>query len=482
MIEYATMKNLHDVLGVDLNQHLDKNIEISGICVDSRRVTPGNLFVALPSYRNSLAYNPNHIRQAIAKGAVAIGAHPDANDEIGSEVAFIPLKNPRADFSKIAARFYGKQPQTIVAVTGTNGKTSVTHFVYQLWCHLGFKSGVTGTLGTYGFDLPHIETHHTTPDSLGLHKILNESARHGITHFAMEASSHGLDQHRLDNVDLAAAAFTNLTHEHLDYHKSLELYLHTKLRLFREILPSHAPIVFNKDDPVSPSFHDFSNPKISFGTRDADIRLDKIESHLGGQKIHLNLFGKTYEVDLALIGSFQAMNIMAAIGLLHATKVSIEDIIPLLPKLVTVPGRMEQISRQVYVDYAHTPDALKTVLQEARKHTTGKVSVVFGCGGDRDRGKRSIMGEIARNFANRAYITDDNPRSEDPALIRDEIMVMCPDAQNCPDREDAIAKAISHLGTEDILIIAGKGHETGQIVGDKVTPFDDREIAHKYCK
>ncbi|WP_135080208.1 UDP-N-acetylmuramoyl-L-alanyl-D-glutamate--2,6-diaminopimelate ligase [Terasakiella sp. SH-1] len=464
----------------DLIPELEENMEITGITVDSRKVEPGYLFAALPGTQVD---GRKFIPQAIEKGARVILVERDAGEmEPVEGVLFVYDKNPRMRFADIAANFYDKQPKMTAAVTGTNGKSSVVTFVRQLWTLLGHKAASVGTLGVSAPGLD-ISGGLTTPDPAGLHERLNEITELGVTHLAMEASSHGLDQHRMDGVNIRIAAFTNLSRDHLDYHADMAEYLAAKKRLFEELLRPGGKAVLNADAPeydeLVDSLDGYSQKVISYGKAGDTITLKQAEPCLEGQKITLLIDETNYNLTLPLAGYFQVENALCALGVVLASGHSADATVPLLEKLEGVPGRMEHMGRGVYVDYAHTPDALETVLKALRPHTNGKLAVLFGCGGDRDRGKRPEMGRIAAEQADVLYVTDDNPRSEDPTDIRREIMTACPTANEIGDRQEAIDTAINALSDGDVLLIAGKGHETGQIVGDQVLPFDDRAQAQE---
>lgn len=455
-------------------------LEITGLSVDSRAVKPGYLFAALPGNRvDGRAF----IEQAVKNGASAVLVPSKTEGlDIYPNTVFIYDDNPRLRFAKAAAAFYGAQPGLCAAVTGTNGKSSVVTFVRQLWSMLGHSAASVGTLGITAPGL-NIAGGLTTPDPAGLHQRLAEIAQSGVTHLAMEASSHGLDQYRMDGVKVQIAAFTNLSRDHLDYHVDMADYLRAKKRLFSDLLSPSGIGVLNADIPEYEALRSLleqtGRKVLSYGKMGHDIQLITAQPTSHGQDLVLRADGKDYKISLPLAGYFQAENIMCATMIVIASGHSPQDVIPLLSKLEGVPGRMEAMGHGVYVDYAHTPDALKTVLCALRPHTQGQLAVLFGCGGDRDKGKRPQMGDIAAQFADRVYVSDDNPRSEDATIIRSEIMAACPDATEIGDRKAAIETAISELKEGDILLIAGKGHETGQIVGDRVLPFDDRALARE---
>ncbi len=466
---------LSDLLG-DYPETANK--QVSGLTADSRLVKPGFLFAALPGAK---ADGRQFIDKAISAGACAILTSPEAAVNVRGAIT-VPHDNPRKHFSELAARFYKDQPANIVAVTGTNGKTSVADFTRQLWTLMGTRAASLGTLGLRS-PVRSMDGGLTTPDPVKLHQILAEIEADGVTHVALEASSHGLDQWRLDGVKLKAAAFTNLTRDHLDYHKSEKKYFAAKARLFSELLNPQGTAVVYTGSEWGLALVDICKNRgvgiITVGVHSAcDIQLVTQRPHAGGQEITLKSGGETHSFHTTLVGHFQAENIMVAVGLLMATGSQFGDIIPHLPALQGVPGRMEYIGKSasggaVFVDYAHTPDGLRTVLSAAKDHQPNKLHVVFGCGGDRDQGKRPIMGQIAAEYADHVWVTDDNPRSENAASIRHEIMAACEQAQEVGDRALAISRAIETIKTNDILIIAGKGHEEGQIVGETVFPFSD---------
>nr|WP_245689199.1 UDP-N-acetylmuramoyl-L-alanyl-D-glutamate--2,6-diaminopimelate ligase [Roseospirillum parvum] len=458
------------------------DLEISGLSADSRAIRPGWLFAALPGRR---ADGRVFIDQAIANGAAAVLAPPGTKAPV--PVIADPL--PRRRLALMAARFFGRQPDTVVAVTGTNGKTSTVSFARQLWRHLGRPAGSLGTVGAFGpgFERP---GNLTTPDPVLLHDLLAQMAEAGTETLAMEASSHGLDQHRLDGVRLAAAAFTNLSRDHLDYHADMAAYRAAKFRLFEELLPPGAGAVLNADVGEYPELREICDRRglrvISYGMAGGTLRLEQVEPTRGGQKLVLRVLGRRHTVLLPVAGQFQAMNALAALGLVLAAGAEAEAgaAVEALHHLSGVSGRMERVAVRangaaVYVDYAHTPDALEIALEALRHHVQGRLSVVFGCGGDRDPGKRAPMGEIAARLADRVIVSDDNPRGEDPAAIRAAILAAAPGAVEIGDRGAAIRRAVAELAPRDVLLIAGKGHESGQIVGDAVLPFDDSQAARE---
>ncbi|VAW00815.1 UDP-N-acetylmuramoylalanyl-D-glutamate--2,6-diaminopimelate ligase [hydrothermal vent metagenome] len=457
---------------------MDCDVDITGLTADSRAVKAGFLFAALPGTQVDGA---EYINDAITAGAVAILCRPDVVQDRG-DVIWISDQIPARFFAHIVARYFDRQPEVVAAVTGTNGKTSVASFTHQIWQHMGHKAGMIGTLGIRGPGFSR-ETGMTTPDPVTLQSAMSDLCEAGVDHVVFEASSHGLAQYRLDGINVSVAAFTNLTRDHFDYHGSPENYFYAKARLFGEVMKPGSVAVLNADCPIVMEIADIcwarGHRVITVGQHSGDIRLLRQRTSDVGQEITISYQTKIYDLTLPLIGSFQAMNALMAAGLVIGSGGDVKRAFAGLSYLKAVPGRMEQAGRhgsgaRVYVDYAHTPDALETVLQAIRPHVKGRLSVVFGCGGDRDRGKRRIMGSIAARLADRTYVTDDNPRSEDGAMIRSEIIKGCPDAFEIADRGQAIKDAVNALAKGDILLVAGKGHEQGQIIGDTVRPFDDR--------
>lgn len=454
--------------------------EIVGLTADSRAVHPGFLFAALPGTRQQGAA---FIPQAIERGAVAVlGAQ---GLQVPSHIVRLESANPRRSLALFAARFHGRQPRTIAAVTGTNGKTSVAAFARQLWTLLGLPAA---SLGTLGLIAPHVNRPGalTTADPVALHRDLADLAASGIDHVAMEASSHGLDQFRLDGVRIAAAAFTNLTRDHLDYHGSMAAYAKAKQRLFADLLPVAGAAVLNADAPEAEEFAAICRRRghriLSYGYKGAELRLDRLTPLADGQRLALTVDGRAVEITLPMVAAFQAMNALAALGLVIGCGADARQATAALARLDGVPGRLQRAAMRangaaVYVDYAHTPDALETVLKALRPHASRDLVVLFGCGGDRDPGKRPMMGAIAAKLADRAIVTDDNPRSEDAAKIRAQILAACPGAREIGARRDAIFAAVAELHRGDLLVLAGKGHERGQVVGATVHPFDDAEVA-----
>ena len=458
-------------------------LEIKGLTADSREIKSGFLFFALPG---TSVDGVKFVPQAISSGAVAVVSLPDANIE-SEAVPVIRVSDPRLALAQMAAGFYAKQPETVVAVTGTAGKTSVATFVRQIWEN---DNKLAASLGTTGVVAPGRDDYGnlTTPDPVTLHALLAELAEAGVTHASMEASSHGLDQKRLHGVKLAAAGFTNLGRDHMDYHPTVAHYLESKLRLFTELLEEGAPAIIYSDNEYSaPVIEAAKSAGCDVRTvgRDGNfIALKKVEHQQFNQIVEVEHAGEHYRIEFPLAGDFQIANGLVAAGLAISTGTSAKSVFGALEKLKGASGRLELVGRSksgapIYVDYAHKPEALEMVLQSLRPFTTGKLMLVFGCGGDRDPGKRPIMGEIASRLADVVIVTDDNPRTEDAASVRSEIMAAAPDAQEIGDREEAIHYACGLLEEGDCLVVAGKGHEPGQIVGTKVLPFSDHEVIRK---
>ena len=467
--------------------------QITGLAVDSREVKPGYLFAALPGAR---VHGGEFIQYALRMQAGAIltdaqGAEIAAKELAASDVALIVAQDPRQALAQTASLWFGAHPATVVAVTGTNGKTSVTTFCRQIWEELdlpGVNLGTTGVEGAWNHPLKH-----TTPEPITLHRVLAEAAENGITHVAMEASSHGLDQRRLDGVILAAAGFSNFSQDHLDYHETFEAYFAAKMGLFERVLSEDGVAVINLDDPKGPEVVAICTARgqevIGVGRHpDARLRLTGQRFDATGQDLLFEWQGRARQTRLDLIGGFQAENVLLAAALVIAAGADPADVFDTLQYLTTVRGRMELAATResgaaVFVDYAHTPDAIETALKAMRPHVMGRIVVIVGAGGDRDTGKRPLMGAAAAQNADIVIVTDDNPRSEDPATIRAAVMAGALGAGGTDsitevgDRAEAILRGIDMLGAGDALLIAGKGHETGQTVGDTVHPFDDVEQA-----
>ena len=465
---------------------------VNAITIDSREVMPGALFGAMPG---SNVHGASFIGTALENGAAAIltdraGAELAADVLADSSACLIISEDPRQTLAQTAALFFGAQPEVAVAVTGTNGKTSVSTFCRQIWAELGFEAvnlGTTGVEGAWTYPL-----RHTTPDPITLQRVLASAATEGVTHVAMEASSHGLDQRRLDGVMLAAAGFTNFTQDHLDYHKTFEAYFDAKMGLFGRVLPPEGTAVINLDDPKGIDVLRIAEQRghevLGVGRSDlARLRLLSQRFDATGQDLRFDWQGEIHLTRLNLIGGFQAENVLLAAGLVIGAGADPQDVFDTLPQLTTVRGRMQLAATRdngaaVYVDYAHTPDAVETALQAIRPHVMGRIIAIVGAGGDRDTTKRPLMGAAAAENADVVIVTDDNPRSEDPALIRAAVIegahrVRTKDVYEVGDRAEAILRAADMLQPGDALLVAGKGHETGQIVGTDVLHFDDVEVA-----
>ena len=452
-------------------------IEIDGLTADSRKAGPGIAFFAISGVKgDGLAYAAD----AAARGAAVIIAERAP----GGSIPFVKVADSRAALSLAASRFYPRQPETIAAVTGTSGKTSVAAFARQIWQKLGREAASLGTIGVVSRPL-NIYGSLTTPDPIALHETLDRLAGAGVTHLAIEASSHGLDQKRLDGVRLKAAAFTNLSRDHLDYHATLDDYLEAKLRLFRKLLPPGAPAVLDADSEVAARveavLRTVGRLPFTVGAKGKAIRLKSAEREGFATRLTLLHAGRDYEVLLPLPGDFQVSNALVAAGLVIACGGEAKAVFTALASLEGAPGRLENVGEKsgapIFVDYAHKPDALEKALETLRPFVRGRLVLVFGCGGDRDAGKRPIMGGIAARAADVVIVTDDNPRSENPAKIRAAILAAAPHGLEIGDRAAAIRVAISMLKPGDALLIAGKGHETGQIIGDRTLPFSDADSA-----
>ena len=480
---------IDDSIAVHGMAYGDEEIDIAGITADSRAVEQGFMFVAVPGAKDD---GRKYIPAAVKKGAAAVMTSALLEDMEMPSVPLLLTPNPRRELARVASRFYPQQPQWIGAVTGTDGKTSVAHFFQQMWRLMGVPAASIGTLGVVAPDnMPEFSVSNTTPDPVALHKTLEQMSQHHINHVAMEASSHGLDQHRLDGVNVKVAGFTNLSRDHMDYHHTEEAYFHAKTRLFTDVMQGGGVAVLNADDSHFAELETMSRKVghkiMSYGTAGKDMQLLASKPHTSGQKISLKFFGNKVDVDVPLIGGFQVMNILCAAGMAVACGAEPKDILAVIPKLSGVPGRMEGAAvhpngAAIYVDYAHTPGGLASVLKHVRPHVDKKLVVVFGCGGDRDKGKRPQMGKIAAELADKVYVTDDNPRTENAETIRKEVLAGCPTATQIASRADAIATAIGTLEKGDVLVIAGKGHEQGQIVGSTTHPFDDGDVARKAVK
>lgn len=455
-------------------------VEIKGVTADSRKVHPGFLFVALKGNKGD---GGAYAEDAAKRGAVAIITDHDFKLKTSGKVPILRVPDARHELAMVAARFFGKQPPTVVAVTGTSGKTSVASFTRQIWKDAGFAAASIGTIGVitpkrneYGSL--------TTPDPVKLQETMAELADEGVTHVAMEASSHGIDQCRLDGVRLTAAAFTNLGRDHMDYHPTVEDYFRAKMRLFDTLLPKEAPAVIFADDKYSEAAIEHvkraKRKVLTVGRKGEFIKIRHVEHQRSRQFVDCIVDDEVFEFTLPLAGDFQVSNAVVAAGLALATGVSPAAVFRAVERLQGAPGRLELVGTTknkaaIYVDYAHKPEALEQVLLAVKAFTTGRVIVVFGCGGDRDKGKRPLMGKIAAKYADIVIVTDDNPRTENATEIRKEIMAAATGAKEIGDRREAIRYAISLLESGDTLVVAGKGHEKGQIVGEEVRPFSDHQ-------
>ena len=477
------MRRLGDILELKDADRALASRAIAGLAFDSRKTAPGDVFFALAGAKDD---GLKHVGEAVAKGAAAIVAERWAETP---NAAFVKVADARAALAHAAARFYPRQPETIVAVTGTSGKTSVAAFMRQIWQALGREAASIGTIGVVSRPLT-VYGSLTTPDPIALHELLDRLAGSGVTNLAIEASSHGLDQKRLDGVRLAAGAFTNLTRDHMDYHPTVEDYLAAKLRLFQDLLPDGAPAIIDADSAIASRVLAAARARglqvITVGAKGDTIRLNAVARDRLSSLLDLQFGGRSWRVNFPLAGDFQISNALVAAGLCIATGSEANAVFEALQALEGAPGRLERIGdirgASVFVDYAHKPDALEKAIAALRPFVRGRLVVVFGCGGDRDPGKRPIMGEIASRSADVAIVTDDNPRSENPAAIRAQILGAAPSAIEIGDRAAAIREGVAMLRDGDALLIAGKGHEIGQIVGDKTLPFSDADEARAALK
>ncbi len=479
------MTNLQDLADASRTKLIGTgDIRVRGISSDSRKIKPGFVFAALPG---STVDGRDFIAKAIELGAIALLV-PDDFDEKGIKVSLFKTTDPRLALAKMAAVLYPAQPQTIVAVTGTNGKTSIASFVRQIWHSLDIAGA---SLGTVGIDTPtaHIPLQHTTPEPVQLHQLVDQITRNeGITHLAIEASSHGLEQRRQDGLVIKAAGFTNITQDHLDYHGSMEEYFAQKLRLFSGLVTQGGTAVIDLDTQGAQTVLETAQKAglkiFSVGAKGEDLKLVSATIEGYAQNLELEVGGKAYQVRLPLVGGFQVSNALIAAGLVLSQGADSAEVITSLASLKGAKGRLELVgatlnNAPIFIDYAHTPDAISTALQALRPYVTGRLVIVFGCGGDRDKAKRPLMGKAAVDNADLVYVTDDNPRSEQPDAIRADIMVACPDATQIGDRAQAILQAVQGLEQGDVLLVAGKGHETGQTIQGKVIPFSDHEEVQK---
>ena len=467
--------NLRDIADIDSDS------KVTGFAIDHRKVAPGSVFGA---FAGAVFNGEDFIPQAVDRGAVAVVARPEASVE---RVPHIADPTPRRRFAELAGKFFAPYPDTIVAVTGTNGKTSTVEMTRQIWRMTGSRSASIGTLGVTTSD-DQVKTGLTTPDIVTFLSNMAGLKRMGTSHVAYEASSHGLDQHRAEGVPLAAAAFTNFSRDHLDYHETMDAYFEAKMRLFDELLAPGKPAVIWTDDPKSAEVIERAGRRghelLTVGRKGDAIRLVEQSPSPLGQTLMLEHAGKPYRLALPLIGAYQASNVLTAAALVLASGGEWAATFSAMQRVAPVRGRLERavISRSgvpVYIDYAHTPDALEAAIAALRPHVEGRLITVFGAGGDRDQGKRPEMGAVATRLSDVVIVTDDNPRSEDPARIRADILAGAPGAVEIGGRREAIAEGIRIAGAGDIVLVAGKGHETGQIVGDRVLPFDDALVARE---
>jgi UDP-N-acetylmuramoyl-L-alanyl-D-glutamate--2,6-diaminopimelate ligase len=470
---------LEELLGPEIDAPPARSdADILGLTADSRAVQKGWLFAALAGAK---ADGAKFIPDAVAKGAAAVLAKRGTDIALAAPAMLLAADEPRRALALMAARFYSAQPACTVAVTGTSGKTSVAEFTRQIFSALGRRAASLGTIGIVKSDGASYGGL-TTPDPVVLHRTLAELAREGVTHLAFEASSHGLDQYRLDGVRIKAAAFTNLGRDHLDYHPSVEAYLAAKLRLFSELLPSDGTAVVNADSEQAQAVIAVARGRkiLTVGKAGEAIRLAGLDRYGFAQKLRVESEGKTYDIRLPLLGAYQAENALVAAGLAAAAGEKTESALTALEMLTGVPGRLEVMGNirggLAVIDYAHKPEALEAALRALKPFARGRLVCVFGCGGDRDKGKRPIMGKIAARLADSVIVTDDNPRSEDPKAIRAEILAGATGAREIGDRAEAIAAGARLLGAGDVLLVAGKGHETGQIMGETVLPFSDHDV------
>jgi UDP-N-acetylmuramoyl-L-alanyl-D-glutamate--2,6-diaminopimelate ligase len=460
---------------------VDNDSEVSGFAIDHRKVTKGNVFGA---FTGAVFNGEDFIPAAVERGAVAVVARPEARV---SDAVHLADARPRRLFAQMASKYFGPYPETVIAVTGTNGKTSTVEMTRQIWRMLGHRSASIGTLGVTTSD-DQVKTGLTTPDIVTFLSNMAGLKRMGISHVAYEASSHGLDQYRAEGVPLAAAAFTNFSRDHLDYHPSMDAYFEAKMRLFDEVVERGRAAVVWTDDAKSREVIERATKRgldvLTVGRKGETIRLVEQAPSPLGQTLTLEHEGKPHRLSLPLIGAYQASNVMTAAALVLATGGEWRDVFSAMGRVAPVRGRLERavISRAgapVYVDYAHTPDALEAAIAALRPHVEGRLITVFGAGGDRDQGKRAPMGEVASRLSDVVIVTDDNPRGEDPAKIRADVMAGAAGAIEVAGRKDAIARALEMAGAGDIVLLAGKGHETGQIIGTKVLPFDDALVARE---
>ena len=473
--------SLIEGLDVKLDAGAPLDAPVSGFAIDNRKVAPGTVFGAFQGLRVN---GEDFIADAVRAGAVAVVARPEAKVEGAVHIAH---DNPRRLFALLAARYFAPFPEVTVAVTGTNGKTSTVELARQLWRMLGHHSASIGTLGVTT-SVDQVSTGLTTPDIVTFLSNMSGLKREGITHAAFEASSHGLAQYRTEGLPVSVAAFTNLSRDHLDYHGDMDSYFDAKMRLFDEVVALNGTAVIWADDAWSDKVIQRATKRglrvLSVGVQGQALRLANRTPTQLGQTLDVEVEAKLYKVNLPLIGAYQAANALTAAGLVIAGGEDVAKVLELLGRVQPVRGRLERAvitkaGAPVYVDYAHTPDGLRAAIEALRPHTRGRLITLFGAGGDRDTGKRPQMGKVAAELADHVIVTDDNPRSEDPSAIRAAVMAGAPGAEEIGGRRDAIAAAIAQAGADDIVLLAGKGHEQGQIIGDRVLPFDDVTVARE---
>ena len=484
--ESSQLLRTKSLAAIELDSPSEPELTITGISCDSRTVSHGGLFAALPG---SNFHGAKFVKKAIENGAAVILTDQEGYSIVSnimdlSHIRVVVVENPRAALAKAAAQWFDQAPEICVAVTGTNGKTSIVSICQQIWQRLGHAAASVGTLGVDGACSTRLD--HTTPDPITLHHCLAQLAAERVTHVSIEASSHGLQQFRLDGVQLSAAAFTNLSHDHLDYHETFRNYFKAKAGLFARVLSASGIAVICTESEAGKKMVEVALKRgleiITVGRENSDLILLGQQFSHDGQRIRYSWKNKIFETKLYLIGGFQAWNVLTAAGLVIASGENPESVFETLAFVKSIRGRLQLAARRrngaaVYVDYAHTPDGLRASLSSLREHYTGRLVAIIGAGGDRDRLKRPIMGKMGSQYADNVIVTNDNPRSEDPALIRAEIMDGCSNAIEIADRAEAIVRGADMLDPGDVLLIAGKGHENGQEIAGHILPFDDFEQA-----
>ena len=473
---------LRDLIGADA----PAGLRVYGICADSRQATTGFAFFAISGAK---ADGAKFAKDAVARGASVVVGEGERPADLDQKIPYARVADVRRALALAAAKVFPRQPQTMVAVTGTNGKTSVASFVRQIWAALGEQAASVGTIGLVT-PSGEVAGSLTTPDSVSLHELLDRLAEAGVTHMAMEASSHGLDQKRLDGVRLAAGAFTNLTRDHLDYHKIFDNYRAAKMRLFDTLLPADAAAVTDADEEGAKRVEEIASKRglryFSVGRSGKNLQLVNAKIDGFAQRLEIKAEGKKHSVKLPLVGAFQVSNALVAAGLAIVTGSDTAKALATLETLKGASGRLEYVGEKngapIFVDYAHTPDALENALTALRPYAKNKLAVVFGAGGDRDPGKRPLMGAAAAKHADQIYVTDDNPRSEEPSAIRRAILAEARGATEIGDRTEAVREAVHTLKAGDVLLIAGKGHESGQILRDRTIPYTDHDAVKTALK